>query len=224
MILSRTRFLNSGKYNLLRDFIFSLINDVSKDLLDVVVGDMGCGDGYYTTYFHQEMSKIKKITTYGIDLSKSAINESSKRQRSLNLQDMMFIIGNLNYIPLLDESLDIVLNSFAKIDEKEFYRTLKKDGYYIRILPGAKHLLGLKQAIYSTVRLNEEKEQEIEGFSLVGVKEVNDTIILNNSELMDLFTMTPYYYKSPKDSISKLSTLDSLKTEIEFKAYIYQKK
>ena len=224
MILSRTRFLNSGKYNLLRDFIYSLINRFSLENDEIYVGDMGCGDGYYTTYFHQEISKNKKIYTYGIDLSKSAINECSKRQRSMNLNDMMFIIGNLNYIPLLDESLDIVLNSFAKIDEKEFHRTLKKGGYYIRILPGEKHLLGLKKVIYDNVRLNEEKDSDILGFVLIGVEEVSGKITLEHQEIMDLFTMTPYYYKSPLGSKDKLSSLDTLETEIEFKAYIYQKK
>ena len=44
-------------YNLLRDFIFTIIYRFSLENDEICVGDMGCGDGYYTTYFHQEISK-----------------------------------------------------------------------------------------------------------------------------------------------------------------------
>ena len=96
MILSRVRFLNTGKYNLLRD----LITDTIKENLTLgkenVVCDLGCGEGYYTTYFHNELKEKCNLSTYGVDLSKQAINECAIRQRQMKLEDIKFIIGNLS--------------------------------------------------------------------------------------------------------------------------------
>ena len=223
MILSRVRFLNTGHYNILRDLITSTLLELSKDEDDISIGDLGCGEGYYTCYFHETLQKTKKVSTYGIDLSKQAINECAIRSRSKNLQDILFIIGNLNYIPLQDNSLDFIVNSFAKIDENEFLRVLKKGGYFLRILPGSRHLLGLKEILYENVRLNEEKEHEIEGFTYVGKKEASGKVHLNNQEINDVFTMTPYYYKSPRDTSKKLMETSELDTEISFEILIYKK-
>lgn len=225
MILSRVRFLNTGKYDLLKELIFNTLNfyvDQNK-LRDIQIGDLGCGDGYYTLFFHQNLCKKISVSTYGIDLSKQAINECSIRKRREKVENISFVIGNLNYLPIADQSLDFIVNSFSKIDENEFYRVLKTKGYFLRILPGKNHLFDLKKVIYDEVRLNEEKEKEIPGFILVDEINKRDVIELNNQEINDLFTMTPYYYKSSKEAISKLLKMDYLKTQIEFKILVYQK-
>ena len=224
MILSRVRFLNTGKYDLLRDLITETIKSNLDSLKDNVVCDLGCGEGYYTTYFHNKLKDEFNLSTYGVDLSKQAINECTIRQRQMKLEDIKFIIGNLNYLPIQNESVDLIVNSFAKIDENEFLRILRKNGIFLRILPGTKHLLGLKEVLYENVRLNEDKETYIEGFELIDIKESKGNILLNNQEINDLFTMTPYYYKSPKDTSEALMKKEELNTIISFKILVYRKK
>lgn len=227
MILSRVRFLNTGKYDLLKNGIFQVINTyILKDNLpQVSIVDVGCGDGYYTTFFHQKLNEKfnLEIKTYGVDLSKQAINQCSIRQRKLNLSNLQFVIGNMNYLPIKDQSVDFLINSFAKIDLKEFSRVIKKNGYFVRILPGERHLYGLKQVLYKNVRLNTEKEKELDGFNFVEEKRLSKVINLNNQEIVDLFMMTPYFYKSPSNSLDKLEKYENLETEIEFSILIYQK-
>ena len=224
MILSRVRFLNTGKYDLLRDLITETIKSNLDSSKDNVVCDLGCGEGYYTTYFHNKLKDEFNLSTYGVDLSKQAINECTIRQRQIKLEDIKFIIGNLNYLPIQNESVDLIVNSFAKIDENEFLRILRKNGIFLRILPGTKHLLGLKEVLYENVRLNEDKETYIEGFELIDIKESEGNILLNNQEINDLFTMTPYYYKSPKDTSESLMKKEELNTIISFKILVYRKK
>lgn len=224
MILSRVRFLNTGKYDLLRDLITETIKSNLNSSKDNVVCDLGCGEGYYTTYFHNKLKDEFNLSTYGVDLSKQAINECTIRQRQMKLEDIKFIIGNLNYLPIQNESVDLIVNSFAKIDENEFLRILRKNGIFLRILPGTKHLLGLKEVLYENVRLNEDKETYIEGFELIDIKESEGNILLNNQEINDLFTMTPYYYKSPKDTSEALMKKEELNTIISFKILVYRKK
>jgi 23S rRNA (guanine745-N1)-methyltransferase len=224
MIIARRDFLNTGKYDILRNNVLTLIKELLKDYTKISIGDLGCGEGYYTTYWHNELSKAFETSTVGLDLSKEAINQCSIRKNALKLEDIIFVIGNLNYLPFLDESLDLIINSFAKIDEKEFLRVLSKGGYYLRILPGTSHLLQMKEVLYKEVRLNEDKDEDIEGFSFIKKIEFEDNISLNNKEINDLFKMTPYYYKSPVDGVKRLTSLESLTTKIAFKILVYKKK
>ncbi len=225
MVLARVRFLNLGKYDILRNLIKNTLEKflAISNNLETVILDAGCGDGYYTVYYHKELSSIYKIYTYGVDLSKQAINESSIRCRNEHLDHLLFIIGNMNYLPIEDESVDFIINSFAKIDENEFLRVLKKGKYFFRILPGKNHLLGLKQVLYENVRLNEEKEKYLKGFNLIDEMSISDYISLNQQEIKDLFMMTPYYYKSSNVAKERLMKLDYLETKIEFKILVYQK-
>lgn len=225
MILARVRFLNSGKYDVLRNLIKDTLEKflVMNNSSEAVILDAGCGDGYYTTYYHKELSQNYDISTYGVDLSKQAINESSIRCRKEHLDNLLFVIGNMNYLTIEDESVDFIINSFAKIDENEFLRVLKKGKYFFRILPNEEHLLGLKQVLYENVRLNEEKEKHLNGFNLIDEILTSDYISLNHQEINDLFMMTPYYYKTSIEAKERLMNLNYLETKIGFKILIYQK-
>lgn len=226
MILSRKRFLNSKKYDLLKNAIYDTLKNliIKFNINQPLILDLGCGEGYYTTYFHEKLKEEFDISTYGLDLSKQAINECSIRKNFLHLSDIFFVIGNMSYLPFLNEKADIILNCFSKIEINEFARTLKSKGIFIRILPGSNHLLEMKQILYKDVRLNLEKENEFNEFDLLEEKIYEGKINLNNQEINDLFTMTPYYYKSPKDTSNLLKNMESLETTIEFKFLIYQKK
>jgi 23S rRNA (guanine745-N1)-methyltransferase len=226
MIEARTFFLDSGKYASFREKILEVMKSVVEEngYKTFSFVDAGCGEGYYTNYIHKELSKITNISTFGVDLSKSAINYCAIRQRQEHLENELFIIGNLMYLPFKDNSVDFLLNSFAKIDETEFLRVVKKGGWYLRVLPGKTHLKGLKEAIYDNVRLNEEKEYALEGFTLVKEETFTTNIILDNKEqIKSLFMMTPYFYKSPKNGVEHLLSLDNLDTEISFNFLLYKK-
>jgi 23S rRNA (guanine745-N1)-methyltransferase len=117
-----------------------------------------------------------------------------------------------------------MLNCFALLDEKEFNRVLKEDGYFIRVLPDTDHLLGIKEVLYDNVILNVMKEKNIDGFTLVDEIHIKDEITLKNKdEIHNLFTMTPYYYKSSKNSLDKLHSLNALKTIVSFVLLVYKK-
>ena len=45
----------------------------------------------------------------------------------------------------------------------------------------------------------------------------------SKDEIYNLFTMTPYYYKSSKESMNKLLSKDSLNTRVSFVLLVYQK-
>ena len=173
---------------------------------------------------HTKLNENHKVSSVGIDISKYAIIEACKKKRAEKLENIDYFIGNLMNLPFNSSSFDFMLNCFALLDEKEFHRVLKENGYFIRVLPDADHLLGIKEVLYKNVILNVMKEKTINGFTLVDEIHIKDDITLKSKEeIYDLFTMTPYYYKTSKESINKLLSLNTLKTRISFVLLVYKK-
>lgn len=224
MIQARNRFLSLDYYHFLRQEVADLFCQFLPFSTTLTFCDFACGEGYYTNYIHQILNQKKETQTFGIDLSKQAIIEACKRKKKERIESIEYVIGNLMNLPFLNESFDCALNCFAPMFEKEFYRVLKKDGIFIRVLPGKNHLFELKKIIYEKVEFNELKELNIEGFLLLKQKEMNQVIHLkSNQEIMDLFTMTPYYYKSPKEGHQKLKQINNLCLTASFVILVYQK-
>ena len=77
MISARREFLDAGFYQPMRD----KVADLMKTLLNennCAILDIGCGEGYYTEHFYQEL-KSKNTQVYGLDVSKVAIKYAAKR-------------------------------------------------------------------------------------------------------------------------------------------------
>ena len=61
-------------------------------------------------------------------------------------------------------------------------------------------------------------------FVMVDSKELKYNITLETSEdIFNLFTMTPYYYKTSKEDTEKLLKLETLTTTVHFAIEIYKK-
>ena len=219
MIEARRDFLNTHKYDVLKDKLNELIGKYNRE--DSTFLDLCSGDSYYTTNIAEHHPNLKMVN---LDISKSAIAEGCKRSKAMKLSNMEFVIGNIDYLPFLDNSFTLMLNCFGPINVEEFDRVCKSKGIYIRVLPGEKHLFGLKKVLYGDkTYLNKEKDNELVGFKQIDKIILEDEIELNNVELNNLFTMTPYYYKSPKETTEKLLSLSRLKTPIQFEIFVYQK-
>ena len=123
-----------------------------------------------------------------------------------------------------DGSADLLLNVFSPLAIGEFRRVLKPGGAYLYVVPGAKHLWALKKSLYENPYPNEEKETPYEGFSYDRIVPVNYTIHLPTQEdIHALFQMTPYYWKTSKEGASRLSEVQQMDCEIDFKVHVFRK-
>ena len=207
MVKSRKDFLDKGYYEPLREAVSSILGSGHTVL------DSGCGEGYYTSAFEE------KNFVLGIDISKDALKLASKR-----CEKSKFAVASISDIPLPESSVDAVINIFAPDSPKEFLRVLRKEGRYITVTPMENHLLSLKKAVYDKPYLNPEPQKNRDGFKLISSKEVKYEIDLkSNEDIISLFKMTPYYYKTSKTDQQKLEQLSNLKTELEFLICEYQK-
>ena len=210
MVQARTRFLNEGHYQPLLDTLITLIPKDATNLLDC-----GCGEGYYTNAIKQHHNELNIV---GIDLSKSAIDHASKAK-----SNVQYVVCSLANLPIAFDQVDCLFSVFAPIDEQGFYDVLKDGGTFIKVGPASKHLLGLKEVLYDQVYYN-EASKPLAKFELVDTQELTYEIQLkNNQEIIDLFHMTPYYYKTSKFASDKLKQYEQLTTIISFEIQIYKK-
>lgn len=219
MILARGAFLDTGKYDCLKNALNSIIVKYAR--VDDYFLDLCSGDSYYTSFIAKNSPRLQVVN---LDISKEAIIQGCSRSRREKINNMEFAIGNIDYLPFLSNSFDLMLNCFGPINVEEFLRVCKNRGIYIRVLPGPKHLWELKRVLYGDKSyLNTEKDNSLPGFELIDKKMIDDCIHLDNTQINNLFTMTPYYYKSPKDTTQKLLALPSLDTPIQFEILVYRK-
>ena len=91
-------------------------------------------------------------------------------------------------------------------------------------MAGERHLLGLKQLLYDKPYLNACKETIYPGFSFERRVPVRTQATLTDSGLIfDLFTMTPYYWKTPAEGSRRLQQATRLETELGFDLLIYRR-
>lgn len=214
MVKSRRDFLEDGYYSELSDEICLTVNKIKKN--DSVLIDVGCGEGYYTT---KAKTHCDLHTVFGIDISKNALQYAAKIDKSIK-----YAVASAFQLPFATKSSDIILNIFAPCAYDEFERVLKDNGFLIKVVPLSEHLWELKEAIYKEPYKNKPEIKNDKLFHLVDSKELKYSITLKTSEdIYNLFTMTPYYYKTSKEDAEKLLKLETLTTTVHFAIEIYKK-
>ncbi len=199
---ARRDFLNKGYYSSLQTALCDLFADKQGCVLDIC-----CGEGYYTS----ALGRNPGLQVYGFDISREMVRLAAKRGNG------SYFVANMASIPMAAESMDYATHLFAPFIEEAFCRVLKSGGRLFTVIPGRKHLWGLKQALYDTPYENDEKLPETKTLRLVSTRKVTDTIILASQEdIQAVFRMTPYYFHTSAGDKAKLEGLKSLETPVEF--------
>ena len=218
MVSARTRFLSSGHYDILRDEVSRIASELLPSGGTVV--DIGCGECYYTEHLAKTFAdKSIPCEIYGVDISKKALDAAGKRNCGVSLA-----VASAFSLPIADESTDLILNLFAPHEPKEFGRIAASGAKMIRVFPLRRHLWGLKEAVYDVPYENIIDTLDFSGFRLLYKTELAYSIHLSsNEQIVDLFSMTPYCYKTSEKDRKKLDALSSLDTGVEFCIAVFEK-
>lgn len=210
---ARSAFLEAGYYAPLADRLEEILKEYSvSSFLDA-----GCGEGYYTNRLSSGRLSL------GVDLSKSGIDHAAKVAKRLG-NGAAFLVGSIFDLPVADASFGAVLNLFAPCSEKEFERVLLHNGILVLVGAGEGHLMGLKRALYDVTYENPGRADLPQNMKLLSRESLRGKICLQSSEqIQNLFSMTPYYWRTSPSDKEKLSLLSSLETEYDFDIFIYQK-
>ncbi len=218
MVRARADFLNLGCYDMLSQKVCECVLKYSGDRPIII--DAGCGECKYTCDIMAYLAdKRESFAVAGVDISKEALSLAKRR-----VEKPLLAVASVASIPCEDECADVLVNIFAPFVASEFARVIKKNGAIIRVYPLARHLWQLKELVYDVPYENPVPDMEEEGLAIEEKIEVRYEIELCGDEIMSLFKMTPYFYRTRKEDRDRLLSVESLKTELEFGIVIYKKK
>lgn len=215
LVAARTAFLGRGHYAPLAARLEALLHQYLA--VGATVLDAGCGEGYYTC----RMAKAGYLLL-GLDLSKRGVRTAASAARRESLS-ALFAVAGIFDMPVADASLDAVVSLFAPIDEREILRVLKPGGYLVTAGAGKRHLWALKSVLYDTPRENEPRADLPQGMTLCHGETLAFEMALTKADASNLFAMTPYYYRTPKEGHERLAALEALTVGAEMDIAIYRK-
>ena len=212
MVLARTRFLNTGVYLPIAEQLATTLAVKLPKNGHFSCVDAGCGEGYYlnTIADHFKVNHTGIVPSFiGLDISKSAIHEAAKRNKSIN-----WVVGTNRQPPILKESVDLIVCVFGFQSFKGFNKILRLGGQIILVEPGPEHLKELREIAYSKIKETEPTSLAgalNEGFKLVSEKMLHfKTAAIANAPLNDLLMMTPHFFRASKEGKDAAAKLDSL--------------
>lgn len=217
-VRARTDFLNLELYRPAAEALTALLKRYVSCSNPIVV-DAGCGEGYYTAILAQNGFSLA-----GVDLSRAGADAAAKRLGRQGILDAFVGVASVFSLPFATESVDVVTNIFAPCAEEEFLRVLRPNGILAVMYAGPDHLMGLKQAIYDETKTNDERADLPRQMELIEEMRVSfDISVFGQENLQNLFTMTPYYWRTSSSDSEKLKQLEQLTTPVDMKIAIYRK-
>lgn len=221
MVAARSAFLDKGYYAPLAQALCDLAaRDTEGSLPHPSLLDCGCGEGYYTAALADRLSREGRSGPIaGVDISKFALRRAAKR-----VKEGEFAVASVYHLPVADESVDLLFNVFSPLCTQEFDRVLRPGGHFYYVVPSALHLWEMKAVLYDKPYENAVKREDYPGFQWLEAVPLRYTVHLDCSQdIMALFGMTPYAWKTPKAGVERLSALEELDTQIGFDIHVYRK-
>lgn len=222
MILSRQRFLEKGYYQILAQALVHSVSAQASGLTGLQrILDLGCGEGYYLQALRQAESDSERFKLAGIDISKRAVHELAKRKLGVQVA-----VASSNNLPFFDQSFDLLLSIFAPLNVQETHRVLAPGGQLLMVGPAEAHLEGLMREIYTEVFQHKGNFVGLDAspeFQLLETLEIQESISVAGEDILDLLTMTPYYWHTPPERKAQLEQLSQLETPIHFYLKRYAK-
>ena len=140
---ARKQIVKNGFFDEVERNIIKMIIERYQQNERLTILDMGCGDG---TIFSNILLALKKMGlqfyAVGIDNSKEGIRFASRIEMSV-----VWLVSDIANVPIIENSIDVILNTLSPANYSEFNRLLKDDGIIIKAVPNKEYLIELRQAI-----------------------------------------------------------------------------
>jgi len=224
MVEARTRFLDAGFYKPIAELLSEIIFQKLDINSDNCIFDAGCGEGYYLQQVITAALNTNSESYFsfiGMDISKPAILSASKRNKQAN-----WIVGTNSQPPFLDDSIDLIFSVFGFHSFEGFKNILKPKAKLILVEPGKKHLQELRDIIYAepSGEKSASKSTGENDYALIDTQTLEFKIcLINNSQILDLLSMTPHLFRANCEGKASIENMDSLDltTDIMFKIFEY---
>jgi 23S rRNA (guanine745-N1)-methyltransferase len=215
MVSARQSFLSAGFYEPIAKSVMHSVSQAAKlpaaqspaAKSPVTVLDAGCGEGYYLHYLSEHHRGPLNII--GFDISKWAVQRAARR-----CHGTWMVASNKN-IPLVDSSVDVVLEMFGFPDYASFERILAPGGRLIRVTPAPQHLIELRRLIYPQVHQTANADRYPSSLHTLSSEQLAFNVELEHQSLKDLLLMTPHMFKTSMQGQSNLERIDHLTVTVD---------
>jgi len=213
MVSARAAFLNAEFYQPLADACLDITLRYSSTVADgpITLVDAGCGDGYYLNHVQENLPKAlrKRTSLIGFDISKWAVQQCARRG------DGTWFVGSNRHIPMADGGIDLLFDIFGFPDYSSFRRILATHGRLVRVTPGDRHLIQLREIIYPNIKPRSERAPCPETFNVVSEKHITYEMSLGTEDLKNLLLMTPHMFRSTPERRQKALDHDHLTLTVD---------
>jgi len=148
MVTARAELLDSGRYAALSD---AMINTLPGDVSTVL--DVGTGTGHYVAAALDARPGARAV---GLDVSVAACRRAARAHPRLAVVTADAWAG----LPVIDDSVDVVLSVFSPRNADEFARVLRSDGCVISVTPDPDHLSELRST-FGLLGVEDGKERRL---------------------------------------------------------------
>ncbi|MBQ9901761.1 MAG: methyltransferase domain-containing protein [Clostridia bacterium] len=207
MLAARRNFLNAGHYLPICGDVIRALEGIPGGLSGMI--DVGCGEGYYTSRFHEKFPEARMI---GADISKAAVKMAASRTK-----DIRWITATASRLPVADGSTDAITAMFSLLCEEEFARLLRPGGRVIEVTAGTQHLIELKRIIYDDLFEQHKRPKVPQGYLHEIACELKKfRLTLHGEDLKNLLLMTPHTLRIKPENRARLSSVPSLDLTVEY--------
>lgn len=201
--INRRLFLENGFYDDILEAVKGVVEPMKNGSLLL---DAGCGEGY----FSKKLKGCFAGDIIAFDLSKDAIKIASQ-----NSPEICWLACDISKIPLVNDSVDILLDMFTPANYSEFTRVLKPSGTLIKVVPGQNHLAELRGVLKGDTYDNSDVVEHLSGQFIISERLTSTkTYSLNDEQKRRLLKMTPMTFDIEDDKIDPGSfssiTIDAL--------------
>lgn len=191
---SRRYVLENGLYTPVLEMIQQLCERFSvQSVLDV-----GCGEGFYAKSLAR-VSSVKEVIAF--DISKSSIQLAAKQDKE---HAVAWCVADLGNIPVLDETIDAIVNVYSPANYEAFKRIINENGVIIKVIPNEHHLKEVREIALKDHVKKEYKNDKIvklftEHFDVIETIDVAKTYPLTDQLKQAVLDMTPLLFHKKMD-------------------------
>lgn len=199
MVAARSRFLAAGHYGEIAAAVAQAAADsVATTTKYVAALEVGAGTGYYLA---ATLDRLPHAHGIAMDLSPAA----AKRAARCHQRADAVVWDVWRPLPLVDASIDLVLDVFAPRNAEEFRRVLRPGGHAIVVTPSAAHLREVIEPL-GLLNVDDRKDERLhttmgEYFTVTGRRGIERTLSLPADAVADLVRMGPSAHHRTEDDV-----------------------
>ncbi len=184
---ARSRIFEAGFYAHVLDALRQELGELG---IDGPVLDAGCGEGYYA----KALAQATDLPVIGLDNSRDAIMRAARGGNRV-----CWLVSDLANLPVRDRALGCILNIFTPANYAEFTRALAPGGVVVKVVPGPRHLIELRELAGDRLRHDRHSNRKVvehleRHLALQRRVRAVRSVDVAPELLEDLFRMTPLFF------------------------------